>query len=228
MNNPKHLLVIGKTSSLFAAIQSAFARAGWKITATTRQNASLTDIELDLNSVESINKLAASAPKFSNVDCLLILSGSLPGLQLREYSAEQIALTINANLSGPLAAIRALHPALKPGSQIIWLSSISGQRGSHDPVYAAAKAGILGAVKSLSKEFAPQIRVNAIAPGLILNSKMYNDMVPEARERHLQTTPTGKLMDMDDLAKILLDLTAPHWAHLNGACVDLNGGQFTR
>jgi hypothetical protein len=41
-------------------------------------------------------------------------------------------------------------------------------------------------------------------------------------------TNSGKLLNEEDLAKIIFDLCQDHWNHLNGACIDLNGGQYVR
>ena len=71
------------------------------------------------------------------------------------------------------------------------VSSIAGLRGHGRTAYAAAKAGIIGLVKSLAVQLGPKgIRVNAIAPGTVW-TPMVEDLGPEARERRRRATPMG-------------------------------------
>jgi 3-oxoacyl-[acyl-carrier protein] reductase len=107
------------------------------------------------------------------------------------------------------------------------ISSISAQRGSYDPIYAASKAAILSFVKSLAVGLGG-VRVNAIAPGLIEDSTMYKEMSVDRQELHRQQTSQKRLLHISDLADVIYDISKNHWKHLNGACIDLNGGQYVR
>jgi hypothetical protein len=53
---------------------------------------------------------------------------------------------------------------------------------------------------------------------------MWSDMTPERRAWHAERTPMGALLRADELARVIVDLTRPHWRHLNGAVIPLNGG----
>jgi NAD(P)-dependent dehydrogenase (short-subunit alcohol dehydrogenase family) len=70
--------------------------------------------------------------------------------------------------------------------------------------------------------------INAIAPGLVQDSAMFKNMTFDRQESHKKQVNSGKLLNQDDLAKIIYDLCEDHWSHLNGACIDLNGGQYVR
>ena len=59
----------------------------------------------------------------------------------------------------------------------------------------------------------------------------YKSVLPSQEIRgllHKKQIFSGNLLDKDDLAKIIFDLCQDHWGHLNGACIDLNGGQYLR
>ena len=111
--------------------------------------------------------------------------------------------------------------------KILMISSISAQRGSYDPIYAASKGAILSFVKSIANGLGGT-RVNAIAPGLIEDSAMFNEMSIERREFHRQQKSNKQLLDISDFSRIIFDLSRNHWKHLNGACIDLNAGQYVR
>jgi len=95
---------------------------------------------------------------------------------------------------------------------------------SFDPIYAASKAAQNSFVKSLSTWMAPNLRVNAIAPGLVDDTNMFENMSVERREYHAAQTPTKKLTTKKDLAAIILELYSPKWSNFNGQILHINGG----
>jgi hypothetical protein len=57
---------------------------------------------------------------------------------------------------------------------------------------------------------------------------MFLDMTVDRQEYHRNQVPSKQLLRNQDLANIVFDICQDHWAHLNGACIDLNGGQYVR
>ena len=55
---------------------------------------------------------------------------------------------------------------------------------------------------------------------------MYNDMEASRRSFHVDQATTGKLTNMEDLSKIIVDISKPHWSNLNGAVIQVNGGAY--
>ena len=104
------------------------------------------------------------------------------------------------------------------------MSSVAGDRGSYDPIYAASKSAQNAFVKSLATGLAPAVRVNAIAPALISDSHMFQMMEPERRQYHLSQTPTDRLTTKEEIAGVIFDLCGPAWSNLNGQIIRLNGG----
>jgi 3-oxoacyl-[acyl-carrier protein] reductase len=185
-------------------------------------------LHLDLGSDESIQDFVFKVGCLvSHIDTIVFLSGVLPGKNLSEYLLIDLEDVITVNFSGQVKLIKSLLPFLDNRSHIIMISSISAQRGSYDPIYAASKGAILSFVKAVASG-SSEFRINAIAPGLIKNSSMFFQMSEERREYHRQQVFNGKLLDISDLARIIFDLSREHWKHLNGACIDLNGGQYLR
>ena len=133
---------------------------------------------------------------------------------------------VNINFNSITKIISSLSSRFVPYSHILFMSSISGQRGSFDPIYAASKSAIIGLAKSLSQTLTPRTRTNIIAPGLVDQSSMFHQMKPERQEYHIQNNPLNKLLPKDSLAEIIYELTTEKWAHLNGAVVAVNGGSY--
>jgi 3-oxoacyl-[acyl-carrier protein] reductase len=229
-----NIVIIGADSSIGKAIISKFRSPTTRIIATyfikqdIGSEESIYPIKLDLTNKQSIDQFERNVKSIlPHINTAIFLSGILPGKNLEEYNEADIEKVMAINFTGQAKVIKGLLPLFASGSQIIMISSVSAQRGSYDPIYAASKGAILSFVKSLSA-WLDGIRVNAIAPGLIENSTMYKEMSVERQEWHRQQTSQKRLLQMSDLSDIIYDISQDHWNHLNGACIDLNGGQFVR
>jgi NAD(P)-dependent dehydrogenase (short-subunit alcohol dehydrogenase family) len=97
------------------------------------------------------------------------------------------------DLKSMLLTCQAAVPVMQTrgGGSIVCVSSVAGLRGYGRTAYAAAKAGVIGFVKSIAVQLGPKgIRVNAIAPGTVW-TPMVEDLGPEARERRRRAAPLG-------------------------------------
>ena len=235
MARKRNFLVVGAATSIGGPVVSRLARDGDRVLATyharepAAATANVVPARLDLADDEDIARLAAEAvPAFGALDAAVFLTGILPGNSLADYTGDDIDRVMAVNFSGQAQLLRLLLPAFAEGAVVLMMSSVSAQRGSYDPVYAASKGAVLSFVKALSAWLAPAVRVNAIAPALIADTTMYREMAPERRAHHVDQTPMGRLLEPADLAEVIADLCQGHWSHLNGACIDLNGGQYVR
>lgn len=108
---------------------------------------------------------------------------------------------------------------------IVCVTSLSGQKGNAGQVnYAAAKAGLIGACKSLALEVASRgIRVNAVAPGLIASDMTSGlDLDTLAKE-----IPLGRVGQPDDVAGAVRFLCSDEAAYITGQVIGVNGGLYT-
>jgi 3-oxoacyl-[acyl-carrier protein] reductase len=106
--------------------------------------------------------------------------------------------------------------------RIINIASVSGVTGNRGQTnYAAAKAGLIGATKSLAKELAKRrITVNAVAPGLI-----ETDMIADAPvEEILKHIPAGRLGRAEEVADLVAFLASQQAAYITGQVIGINGG----
>jgi len=232
MPDARRALVVGATTSIGHIILQSLAMAGMHVLATGRALPTADTAQLliehatlDLLNSDSLDRFACEVvPAFGKLDVVLFLAGILPGKSLADYDDALMQEVMTVNFTAHAALLRRLLPHFGRGAQVLLVSSISAERGSFDPIYAASKAAQIAFVKSLATWLAPDIRVNAIAPGLIENSSMYKAMAPERRAHHLTQSPTRRLTTMQEIAGVIVDLCGPAWSNLNGQVIRINGG----
>ncbi|MCB9893834.1 MAG: 3-oxoacyl-ACP reductase FabG [Planctomycetes bacterium] len=133
---------------------------------------------------------------------------------------------INTNLGGFYHVTKAcLRGMLRRRSgRVIAISSVSGQAGNAGQVnYAASKAGLIGACKSLAKEIASRkITVNVVAPGFV-----ETDMVKELPAEDLaKAIPLGRFGAPEEIAAAVSFLASDEAAYITGQVLGVNGGMY--
>ena len=233
--NIETVLIVGGSSSVGADIATLFHSKQMRVITTHMsesyldETSSVNSFHLDLNNDNSIRDFAGRLKDVSpKIDVVIFLAGILPGQELASYDFSTIDKVMSVNFNGQAKLIMSILSMLTPRSRLLLFSSISAQRGSFDPIYAASKGALLSLVKSLAKSLPEGCRINSIAPGLIQSSAMFEEMSKERQEFHREQVPSKKLLDSQDLARIVFDLCQDHWAHLNGACIAPQGGQNVR
>lgn len=139
---------------------------------------------------------------------------------------------LEVNLTGAFAVTRAAYPhlqesAVERGPSVVNLSSrLAFDGAAYECHYAASKAGVVGLTKSHAREFAPDVRVNAIAPGYV-ETDMTDATNDEAdkRERRRQI-PVGRLGRPTDVAEAAAYLRDA--GYVTGETIQVNGGQSMR
>jgi 3-oxoacyl-[acyl-carrier protein] reductase len=117
----------------------------------------------------------------------------------------------------------------KPGGRIILISSMAAFSGggAGAAAYAAAKAGMLGLTLALAKEVAPRgITVNAIAPGLILDTPFHETFTStEVQKATIARVPLGRPGYPSDVAGLVVYLASEEASFVTGEVVKVSGGQ---
>ena len=224
------VFALGGSSSIGQAAIRVLLDAGHEVCGTFRSGApngldAATWVRADVRSAADLDAFAGPA---EGADVLLLLPGLSLGQTLTAYDDDQIADVVDVNFSGQFRAIQRIAPVMSDDSHIIILGSQAGQRGSSDPLYGATKGAMHALAKSLAKSLTPRTRVNVVAPGMVTGTAMHEGTSPAVLDMHRKATPTGHFISATELAHVLLDIMQPHWAQLNGACIDLNGGMYIR
>jgi NAD(P)-dependent dehydrogenase (short-subunit alcohol dehydrogenase family) len=134
---------------------------------------------------------------------------------------------LEVNLTG---AFLSLQPALvgmreRGGGRVVAISSTAATDGlAGQAAYSAAKAGLLGLVRTLALELAPAaVTVNAVLPGMVATEKV-EAMPAEVRERALAHVPLGRFADPSEVAAVVAFLCSDAAAYLTGAWIPVDGG----
>ena len=109
-------------------------------------------------------------------------------------------------------------------ARIVLTSSIAYRRGSPDRVpYAAAKGGIVGLTRALSRKLAPDVLVNAIAPGVI-ETRMAEAIINERGESYRQEIPLKRFGKPSEIASVIRFLCSPDASYITGQTITIDGG----
>ncbi len=133
---------------------------------------------------------------------------------------------IAANLTNAYDMAVAFRTRADPRepSRLIFASSVAYRRGSADRAsYAAAKGGIVGLTRALSRKYAPDILVNAIAPGLIV-TRMSETIVAERGEAYRQEIPLGRFGQPAEVASVIRFLCSRDSSYITGQTITIDGG----
>ena len=131
---------------------------------------------------------------------------------------------LNVNLKGTFFACRAAMPLLKArGGNIVNIASVAGVAGSGSSIaYAASKGAVITLTKSLAKAFAPEVRVNAVAPGPVQTRWLADH--PEMIESAMKLTPLKRPATPEDVAAVVLFL-ADQTSLMTGQILVVDGGR---
>lgn len=165
--------------------------------------------------------------KIPQVDVLINNAGIVEYNPINWTEPERFRRVMDVNVTGTFLCARAVLPKMleKHAGVILNTSSMWGLVGaSCEAAYSASKAAVIGLTKALAKELGPSgIRVNAVAPGVIVTD-MVKNVTPETMEELRQETPLEKLGRPEDVANALWFLASDGAAFVTGEVMNVSGG----
>ncbi|EAQ42124.1 SDR family NAD(P)-dependent oxidoreductase [Polaribacter sp. MED152] len=220
----KNIIVIGGSKGIGNAILTSLLENN-KV-----YNISRSKPEIDHNNLihHSLDILQDDLPNIESVDTLIYCPGSINLKPISRLKLDDFRSDFEINVIGAVKAIQHYLPSLKKGNKpsILLFSTVAAKLGMpfHASV-AAAKSAVEGITKSLGAEFAPNIRVNAIAPTVTdtdLASKLLrNDrMIENITERH----PLKKYLQPNEVADLANFLISEKAASISGQIFELDCG----
>jgi 3-oxoacyl-[acyl-carrier protein] reductase len=167
--------------------------------------------------------------RHGKVDVLIANAGiAIDGLLLR-LKDEDLEKLWATNVRGAIACARATTRSMMRGrwGRIVFLSSVVGEMGNvGQTAYAATKAALIGAAKSIAREIASRnVTANVIAPGYI-DTDMSSGISAEQKELMLSAVPLGRVGSVSDVAAACLYLASEEAAYVTGQVLRVNGGMY--
>lgn len=163
---------------------------------------------------------------------ILLNSAGISGKNhpLEEFPLDEWRQLIEVNLNGTFYVNKVVVPSMKAQNygRIVNIASVAGKEGNPNlSAYSAAKAGVIGLVKSLGKELAKyDIAVNAITPA-VANTRILEGLTKEFIDYMLSRIPRGRFLEVDELANMVAWLVSKENSFTTASVFDLSGGRTT-
>ncbi len=239
------VVVIGGTSGIGEAIAYGFATEGADVIATSRRESAVDQtaseletlgattarVTCDVTDEESLQALcAATTETLGGIDTVILSQGAIAREPLLEIDEESFDRVIDVALTGVQRVIQTFGPEIADGGTIIPISSLTARLSMAElPAYTAAKGGVEALTRAASKELAPSVRVNAIAPGFVItpqNEATYAEGT-EKRSRIDERTPLGRVGDREEIVGSAIFLSSDGAAYITGEVLTIDGGFAT-
>jgi len=171
------------------------------------------------------NLVYETTESFGRLDVLINNASMFYPTPIGEATEKEWDDLVDTNLKAPFFLAQAAYPVLKKhGGSIINIADIYGDRPLKNyPIYSVTKAGLIMLTKSLARELGPDVRVNAIAPGVILWPE--NDMDDMTKQRLINATPLKRSGDPDDIARTV-EFLIDEAGFITGQVIAVDGGRW--
>ena len=237
----KRILITGAAKRIGKEMALSFFNKGWDIVihynsskeeagaladqmnSERNNSAMLVQANLDnTNEVENLVKKILS--KNRSIDALINNASTFYPTPIGTFSEENWNALMGSNLKAPLFLIQSFHKELEKNKGfIINVTDINVDRALvNHSIYLAAKSGLQTLTKSLAKELAPNIRVNAIAPGAILEPPN-TDWTAEQKNNIINAVPMKRMGTEKDIVDAAIYLSEAEY--VTGQILNIDGGK---
>lgn len=232
--------VVGAASGIGLAAAARLARSGVRLACLDREDPAATAAacgagaiarRLDVTDAAACEAaIGAVIEAFGRLDALVNCAGVVGRTNIisEEVEPEDFETVVRINLSGALFLSRpALRHMRERGyGRILHVASIAGKEGNAGmAAYSASKAGLIGLVKAMGKEYAESgVTVNALAPAVIRTPMVA--AMPEAQVRYMtDRIPMKRCGELDEAAAMIGWIVSPECSFTTGFAFDLTGGR---
>jgi len=237
-------VITGSSGRLGYAITKALAEAGCNCLCHYHRNRQTAEaladqiqklgvkamaVSADISRPEQIEALFAEATKLGTPQILINSAAVFSRQFLNQITFEQAQEVLNTNFIAPILTSRAFAKIIKAKfstaksvvGKIINITDVGGIRPwSGLTVYCASKAALICATRSLAKELAPGIYVNAVAPGMVTWPGDYDE---SSKNRQLSLIPAGRIAEPTEIADAVIFLLKNDY--MTGQILNVDGGR---
>jgi 7-alpha-hydroxysteroid dehydrogenase len=241
----KVAVVTGAGRGIGRGCALAFAEAGANVVCSARTQEQIDDtaaaaqrlgvealaVPCDVAVKTQLDELVERAmDRFGRIDILVNNAGGSPPRPALETSDEMFDKAFHFNVTTAFSLTRRVVPLMlkNDGGAVVNISSAAGRLAQKGfAAYGTAKAALSSLTRSLGQEFAPHVRVNAIAVGSVATSALLPFLDEATRARMAALTPMRRLGEVDDIALAALYLASPASSWVTGKIFEIDGGTET-
>ena len=237
----KTILITGAAKRIGREIALSFFNKGWDI--VIHYNSSKNDAQVlademnaqrddsaiiaqaNLDNADEIIKLAdQTLSKNNRIDALVNNASTFYPTPIGDFSEDDWNSLMGSNLKAPLFLMQSFSKELKKNKGfIINITDINVDKALiNHSIYLAAKSGLQTLTQALAKELAPDIRVNAIAPGVILEPPN-TEWTTEQKNNIINSVPLGRMGSEKDIADAAIFLSEAEY--VTGQILNIDGGK---
>lgn len=238
----KRIVVVGGTSGIGQSIALGFAADGADVIATSRNDAKVEEtaaaiadrgattarVTCDVTDADTLDHVRETAvDELGGIDAVVASQGAISRESVMEIDDDEWDFVTDVALDGVRRVTQAMVPRMDDGGSIINISSLTARLAMADlPAYSAAKGGVEAFTRASAKELAPDVRVNAIAPGFVItpqNEETYAEGT-EKRTRIDERTPLGRVAEREEIVGAAVYLASDAASFVTGEVLTVDGG----
>jgi 7-alpha-hydroxysteroid dehydrogenase len=174
------------------------------------------------------NLVASSLGEFGRIDVLVNNAGGWPPKPTLRTGEKEFESAFRFNVTTAFVLTRLVVPKIVETAgtgAVVNISSVAGRHNSAGfAAYGTAKAALSFLTQNLAQDFAPKVRVNAIAVGSIKTEALGSVLTPEIEQQMVDMTPMARLGEVEDIAACALYLASPAASYVTGEIYGVNGG----
>ena len=238
-------LVTGGGGGIGRAIALRLAREGMRIAVLDRDGEAAQRVAAELDGLAVTADVTAADEVGRAVDAVLARYGQIDVLvnnagicwtgPALDMPLETLRAMLRVNVEGVFIVSRAVLPHMiaRRSGAVVNLASWAGKTGNaYFAGYSASKFAVIGLTQALAREMAPHgVRVNAICPGIVVDTAMRTALEAQQRQYGLPQTsereklvPLGRVSVPDDVARVAAFLASDEAAYMTGESINLSGG----
>ncbi|HOF88163.1 MAG TPA: sorbitol-6-phosphate dehydrogenase [Armatimonadota bacterium] len=245
-------IVTGGGQGLGEAICRRLAAEGCKVLVADLNGGNAATVAADLpeamsytvdvtDEAQVAGMVAAAVARWGRLDIMVANAGILIAEAIEDADAAKWRTVIDVNLVGAMLCCKyaAREFITQQSGALVAINSKSGKRGSfRNSAYAASKFGAIGLIQSVALELAPHgARANAICPGNLLDSPLWQDSlfeqyarnrgmsVADVRKMYEGQVPLGRGASYDDITNMVVFLASDASSYMTGQAINVTGGQ---